>query len=924
MPPKEDLQTQTLEREVRGLMLNPNPYALPEGALLEANNVSIDRPNIISKARGLKRYGSVLSNAPTTMTEFNDKIVVQDGTTLKYDSDAAGTWASLGGTHNAPDTNNRMRFSESLSALFFTSANGLFRLDSLTAGTPARSGMPQGLDIADSVAGTGLGFFNTASQIAYKVVYVRKDNNDQEIIGAPSFRHVVTNPVTATTWTSSGTTITVTHTAHGYATNDTIQVTNSSDVDTETPTDIITRSDADTYTYPIAAATSASGTQDVRRDENITIVTTIPDDVAAGDFLEVYRTEMSADINSDPGGRFLKVNRITLAAGDITTGTYSFADAFDEAFLGEDLYDNPEAEGSEQSNYRSPHMLDVTFWKGHLFGINTRQPHRKQIDFLETTGLVDGTSSITIGARTYVFNATEDIANQKFVRDQVESTEAGKVAQTMRNLCRVANRDTGNSIFYLHYISGPNDPPGQILIERRDLTDTALAFTVDLSTTGDNFSPVLPTTGTTIVTEATQRTNRVHRSKFEQPDAWPLLNYDDVGTTRAKSLRLIPLRDSLMVFTERGVYRITGETEQDFNIRLIETDIQLLALESPGVLEDSIWAYTNQGVVRLNENGAEVMSFHGIDKELQKIQTFSNFKTLTWGIPYEEDHKYFLWAQGESGDTTVTVAWIYNTFTETWVKRIKKASCGIVPAEQQKMYLGHAVDTYVLQERKSFGANATDFVDESIAITITSVGTGTHPTTSATVSELTFTYSYSGATLTTEWGISQGTDFGRILTLVDNGSNSYTATLDTLGANWSAAAATADIPIASRVRWAPEVFDDPSKTKQFTYAVLSLEADTARSITLKFVSDAIQDEISVNPIVIAVALGWGSIKWGSAKWGSSGPKRSTPRRVPIPRKCQRCRALSTIIEHKRARSFFDVTSLGITARNVSSRTNFGP
>lgn len=924
MPPKEDLSTQQLEQQARGLMLHPNPYTLPEGALLEANNVTIDRPGIISKVRGLNRYGDALSNAPSTITEFNDKIIVQDGTTLRYDSDGAGTWSALSGTYAAPDASNRTRFAEALFALFFTTSSGLFRLDSLS-GTPARAGLPQGLDIATSFTGTGLGFFNTAAQVGYKVVYVREDSNNQEIIGAPSFRQIVKNPVTSVTWTRSSTTATITHTAHGYSSMDTVQVTNGSDANIESPTSTITVNDADEYEFSVADTGATSGTADIRRDEDVSIVTTIPDDIAAGDFLEIYRTQMSANISTDPGGRYLKVNRVELSAGDISTGTYTFTDDFPEAFLGEDLYDNPGLQGQSQTNYRAPFCTDVTLWKGHLWGCNTRQPHRLQLQFLETTDLIasptSSPSEITIGGRTYTAATAEDIGNQEFLLETGQSTEAENVAETMRNLVRVANRDSGNSTFYLHYISGPNDAPGEILIERRDLTDTALAVTVDAAGTGDNFSPVLPTSGTTIQTEAIQNTNRVHRSKFEEVDAWPLLNFDDVGSSREKVLRLMPLRDSLMIFTERGVYRVSGETEQDFNIRNVETDIQLLAPESPASFMDSIWCFTNQGVVSINENGARVRSFFGIDRELQKIQTFSNYKTLTWGMSYEEDHKYILWTQAESGDATATVGWVWNEFTETWTKRIKKVGCGIVPKEQQLMYLGHAVDTYVLKERKSFAANSIDFADEDIPITITSVGTATHPTTGATVTELTLTYSYTGRDFALEFGIEQGTDFGRVLAFTDNGSNSYTVTLDTEGANWTAAAAVAELPIVSRVRWSPEVMKDASKKKQFTYAVLSLEADTARSITMKFATDVIDEEVAVNPIVLAIALGWGSVAWGSSKWGSAGTARSTPRRVPIPRRCQRCAAISTIMEHSRARSFFDIVNLGLTGRLVSPRTN---
>lgn len=921
MPPKEDLSTQVLEREARGLMLHPNPYSLPEGALLEANNVVIDRPGVISKARGLNRYGDALSNPPTTLAEFDDTVIVQDGSTLKYDSDGAGTWSSLSGTFSAPDVNNRIRYAEALFALFFTTSEGLYRLDALT-GTPTRAGMPQGLDLQDTFTGTGLGWFTPATQVGYKIVWIRKDANDQEIYGAPSFREVIKNPYTAVTWTNSGTTVTVTHTSHGYSTEDTIQQTDLSDADAAVDS-TITVSDPDTYTYTSTGTAGGSGTASHARTEDVQLVSTIPDDVAAGDFYEIYRTQLSADINTDPGGRYLKVNRVEVDASDITAGTVTFADDFDPAFLGQDLYDNPTAEGSDQSNYRSPFFTDVTLWKGHLWGCNTRQPHRLQLQFLTINNVADGSDTITIGGITYTFEDANDIGNQEFRLEDGLTTEAENVAETMRNLCLVANRDTNNTAFYLHYISGPTDAPGQILIERRDLTNTALAVTANDTGTGGSFSPVLPTSGSTVATEATQHTNRLQRSKFEEPDAWPLLNFDDLGSPNSKILRIVPLRDSLMAFTERGIYRVSGDTEADFSIRNIETDIQLLAPESPAVLNDSIWAYTDQGIVSINENGAKVRSFYGIERELQKIQTFTNFKTHTWGISYDEDHKYILWAQSQSGDSSATVGWVWNDFTQAWTKRIKKVTCGVVTEESNLLFLGHAVDSYVLKERKSFNTSAIDFTDEDIDITITAVSTGTHPSDATkTVSVLTFSYTYAEADLTTEFGIKQNTDFGRVLALTDNGSNSYTATLDTLGANWSTGAAFALIPIISRVRWAPEVMGDASKKKQFTYAALSLEADTVRAVTLKFVSDVIQDEVAVNPVIIAIAAGWGSIPWGTGKWGSGGPKKSTPVRVPIPRRCQRCGALSTIFEHSRSRSFFDIVNLGLTSRLISPRINF--
>jgi hypothetical protein len=486
----------------------------------------------------------------------------------------------------------------------------------------------------------------------------------------------------------------------------------------------------------------------------------------------------------------------------------------------------------------------------------------------------------------------------------------------------VANRDTGNSTFYLHYISGANDPPGQFLIERRDLTDTALAVTVNSAATGDNFTPVLPTSGTTIQTEAATVGNRLYRSKFEQPDSVPLLNFDDIGPSRNAILRIVELRDSLMVFTEQGIYRLSGEDELSFDISKLETDIVLLAPESTAVLSDSVRCFTNQGVATVNENGAKIESFYGIERELLKILNFSNFKTITWGIAYEEDRKYILFTQDESGDTTATVAWMWNDFTRTWTRRLKKAVVGIVPTAQRKLFLGHAVDTFILEERKSFGTSNADYVDEDIDVTITAVGTTTD-SDGNTVSQVTLTNTYTEETFEVEWLITQGTAFSRITAVTDNGANSFTVDCETLE-SFATGAATVSIPIISRIRWKPETADNPGAKKQFTYIVLSLEEDTAREVNVGFLSDVVNTETFVDPIVVSTTSGWGSILWGSDPWGSDGQGKSTPVRIPVPQKYQRCQGLSIVFRHERARAFFGITNLAYTVRMISDRTNQDP
>ena len=59
-------------------------------------------------------------------------------------------------------------------------------------------------------------------------------------------------------------------------------------------------------------------------------------------------------------------------------------------------------------------------------------------------------------------------------------------------------------------------------------------------------------TSTDAVSSNEQKINRVYYSKFQQPEAVPLLNYFDVGAADKAILRIFPLRDSLFVFKEDG------------------------------------------------------------------------------------------------------------------------------------------------------------------------------------------------------------------------------------------------------------------------------------------------------------------------------------------------------------------------------------
>jgi hypothetical protein len=202
--------------------------------------------------------------------------------------------------------------------------------------------------------------------------------------------------------------------------------------------------------------------------------------------------------------------------------------------------------------------------------------------------------------------------------------------------------------------------------------------------------------------------NRVYFSKFSQPEAVPVVNYFDVGAQDKAILRIMPLRDSLFVFKEDGLYRISGDTAP-FQLNLFDSSFNVIAPDSVAVSNNIIYSWTNQGLQNLSEGGAGIVS-RPIDNQILKLgsNNYTNFKTVTWGVGYESDNSYIVWTNSNTDDTVATIGYRYSTQTKTWTTYDKTNTCGIVSTDD-RLYLGAGDTNYVEQERKSF--DRTDYAD---------------------------------------------------------------------------------------------------------------------------------------------------------------------------------------------------------------------
>lgn len=295
----------------------------------------------------------------------------------------------------------------------------------------------------------------------------------------------------------------------------------------------------------------------------------------------------------------------------------------------------------------------------------------------------------------------QDANNKKIFLPRVPAigengpTPSQQLEQIARSMVDVINEE--DDIVYAYYNSGYNDVPGQVLFEQQDITGPAFYLT---ASEGNQFNPTLPTSGTTISSSNEVSPNRIYYSKLQQPEAVPLANYIDVGPKDREIKRIIALRDSLFIFKEDGIYRLSGETAP-FTVASFDFSALMLAPDTAVVLNNQIYCLTTQGVCVITDTGNSVISRPIENLLLQVTRMGYSYKTSGFGVSYETDRSYILFLPTSSNDEVATQAYRYNTFTNCWCKWDVTATCGLVNFADDTLYIGAGDINYVEKERKS-------------------------------------------------------------------------------------------------------------------------------------------------------------------------------------------------------------------------------
>lgn len=639
----------------------------------------------------------------------------------------------------------------------------------------------------------------------------------------------------------------------------------------------------------IITSNSTGGTRDVQ------LTFTIPSGISTSDFFQVYRSGLSASATTEPNDELQLVYEANPTSGEITAKSVVLVDSTPDSMRGAFLYSNYNQEGITEENNEPPLAKDIAQFKNFMFFADVSSKHSISTKLIAVSGSLGLAlnDTITIDSMVFTAKAAEDVVNREF-----QLFTAGSASQniddTARSLVKIINQYSSNTSVYAYYVSGYTDLPGQIVIESRTITGSSFSVAVsnatawDIANDGDSSNSAYP--------------NGIMWSKIQQPEHVPYAHLELVGNKGSKIRRIVPLRDSLFILKDDGVFRLTGGGG-NWQIEAIDTSTKILAPDSAVVLNNQIYCLTDQGIVSISDIGVQVIS-RNIEDQLQELigLNFEGVKKISFGISYETDRKYILYTVSSSADTFSTQAFVYNTFTQSWTTWNKPAQTGMVNKTDNLLYIAQPDSKHVLKERKTY--TFRDFIDEEKdGYSIISYSDKTIVLN--TVSDL-------------EVGdlIYQSDNINSPIISIDPGTNSVTV-YDTK--TWSVASVSVFNAINCQVEWVNQHCGNPGVDKLFQEVAFLFKKQSFIESTVGFYTD-MSGGYEYSTLLGMYGTGvWGASPWGTDLWG--GVTRPKPIRVFVPREKSRGTLIILNFSNRFAYSEFVIQGLSLQFDFVSERLN---
>ena len=602
-----------------GLRTYENQFSAPDGGMAVAQDVMVDRPDVIETVRQYTGLFVNPGNGIIALTQVDgDLVCAQSGVSSSAPQDAAGVniqtfglgtggvWQTefttyyLAGNPATPLLGPQARAADNKLNAFNMNGNtfiacdaGMYKWDKASnlvrrygAGMP-RANFTQGPTFAGGAGDFQLAAFGS---VRYRTLYLRRDSQKNLVAGVPSPSFTVFNNTAAAV-----------------------------------PIQVL-------ILFP---ATS----------------------LEPGDLLQIYRSETAVGAVGAPNTPTDEVQLVleyVIQSADLTAAwpnIITFSDKCPDGAKGSYLYTNENTgEGILQANTRPPLAKCALNFKNVAWYANTKTLESLTFSVLDITSWTAGatTLSVTNGVRTYTY--THAGASTNNLIGQV----CHQIVQALSGSAGAANTDF--QAFQEDTLLWNTAPavtgPGTITLETLGKgSDSGGPWVVTLANGGvspNSTSPVLTSAGSNRTLVSDDGPNRLYLSKPGEPEHVPEGNYVEVGNKSDPIVDVQSLRDSLFVFKAKdGVFRITGTTAQDIRIEAFDPTVLITQTNGVGKGGNQLFVPSNKGVVVITESGVlQPPITRPIESDVLKYVANPSVGTAFVGRACESERKYTFIANG--------------------------------------------------------------------------------------------------------------------------------------------------------------------------------------------------------------------------------------------------------------------------------------
>jgi len=727
---------QQSKRGFIGLYTNAAETMVPDGGLLEAENVVIRRPGCIEARDGVSRVGTVGSGYAAWGYSWRGKdyYARNNGSNVfDWHDTGVGTYTYpdliLGSINPQPMRRDIFSRAEARANLYLPYDSGVLKMASDADTAWSMSGLPPYVQLFSAQpTATGSVWLVDPGQVAYRVVTKRTDANGVVIRSTPSGAVIAKNSGGGTSRVALG-------------------------------------------------LVAASAT------------------LSLFDEVEVYRTR-TFTLTVAPDDEMQLVAVVPSQAG-MGTATLIVYDEVPPTSRGAVVYTAPSRGGIVLQNDRAPAAACTALFRGSLFFGNVRGPARIKftrkwsatiatatgigarnvtgdisattntiLNVVPTTGLERGMVIATAAGTEFPANTyITAISGTTVTMSQNSAATTVGLAITFYDAVNVGNvwLPAFNADAYIgYYLAGKYDATSITPPETGEAptglaypgTNTYVVESVSRAsggshgikaTHGGEYSPPLPTyTGTAEPFDQDTWPGAVYWSKTDEPEHVPPGNYAFVGDQRKAIFGMVPTRDALFTLKEDGVFRLTG-AGGEWRIDPFDPNCFCVLPMSVQNLNGKAVFLSAEGVVALDDGGVELISRPVNDLvKLTIDQVMANWRSTTYyevngaqGASYsavfDRENEYTLMRSSSdahlvfNADTAAWTTWLY--YAPTAEALTPKAVFGL--ARTGRVIYSLSTDYYETILSTAAGASYARY-DRLTAVTVNSY-TAPNATLSASV-----------------------------------------------------------------------------------------------------------------------------------------------------------------------------------------------